>query len=236
MVGVDRCYEAGPVYAMQQFFLENGEQLGRLNAYLKDALLPALRQAAGPGQLVLEAIVAAHQPQVVFLQQFADVASWREVSLQLKEDKALRAATDAWSQANPYRSHGVSLLAATGYCPPLEGIEGAQRVFEMRVYEAASEWQLNGVHERFAGPEIPIFHRCGIHPLLYATTIAGAQMPNLTYLTPFDSLAGREAAWSRFQADPEWRRVRQASIESHGFAPRVITISLFKASLYSPVK
>lgn len=93
MVGVDRRYEAGPVYAMQQFFLENGEQLGRLNAYLKDALLPALRQAAGPGQLVLEAIVAAHQPQVVFLQQFADVASWREVSLQLKEDKALRAAS-----------------------------------------------------------------------------------------------------------------------------------------------
>ncbi len=236
MVGVDRRYEAGPVYAMHQFLLENGEQLGRLNAYLKEALLPALRQAAGPGQLVLEAIVAAHQPQVVFLQQFPDVTRWREVSLQLKQDPGLRAATDAWSQANPYRSHSVSLMAATDYCPSFEGVESGQRLFEMRVYEAASEWQLNGVHERFAGPEIPIFHRCGIHPLLYATTIAGARMPNLTYLTPFASLAEREAAWSRFQADPEWHSVRQASIESHGFAPRVITISLFKASLYSPVK
>ncbi len=236
MVGVDRRYESGPVFALHQFLLENGEQLGRLNSYLKEALLPALRQQAGPEQLVLEAIVAAHQPQVVFLQQYEDVACWREVSLKLKHDAALRAATDAWSKANPYRSHSVSLLAATDYCPPVAGVESGQRIFEMRVYEAASEWQLNGVHERFGGPEIPIFHRCGIHPLLYATTIAGERMPNMTYLTPFDSLAEREAAWSRFQADPEWHQVRQASIESHGYAPRVITVSLFKASPYSPVK
>jgi hypothetical protein len=61
-------------------------------------------------------------------------------------------------------------------------------------------------------------------------------MPNLTYLTPFDSLAAREAAWTRFQADPEWHRVRQESIDNHGYTPRIITISLFKAAAYSPVK
>ncbi len=236
MVGVDRRYESGPVFAQHQFLLENGEQLGRLHGYLKDALLPALAATAGPVQLVLEAIVAAHQPQVVFWQQYADVTAWREVSRKLKEDAALRTATDLWSKANPYRAHGVSLLAGTDYCPPVTGVESGQRLFEMRVYEAASEWQLNGVHERFAGPEIPIFHRCGIQPLLYATTIAGPKMPNLTYLTPFASLAEREAAWTRFQGDPEWHRVRQASIDSHGYAPSVIEISLFKASLYSPVK
>jgi hypothetical protein len=29
-----------------------------------------------------------------------------------------------------------------------------------------------------------------------------------TYLLPFDSLAARHAAWSRFNADPEWARIR----------------------------
>lgn len=236
MIGVDARYESGPVFALHQFLLDNGEQLGRLHGYLRDALLPALASEVAGAQIVLEAIVAAHQPQVVFLQEFPDAASWRQVGLKLKQNEALRAANAAWDKAGPYLSHAVSLLAATGYSSPIDSGPGAQRIFEMRVYQAPSEWQLNGVHERFAGPEIPIFHRCGIMPVLYATTIAGPRMPNLTYLTPFESLAAREAAWSKFQADPDWHRARQLSIEQHGYTPRVITISLFKATAYSPVK
>jgi hypothetical protein len=237
LIGVDARYESGPVFALHQFLLDNGEQLGRLHTYLKSALLPALRREAGGAQIVLEAMVAAHQPQVVFLQQFADVAAWRDVSLKLKQNEELLAANQVWDKSgNPFLSHSLSLLAATDYSEPITNASEQQRIFEMRVYQAPSEWQLNGVHERFAGPEIPIFHRCGIHPVLYATTIAGPQMPNLTYLTPFESLAAREAAWTKFQGDPEWHRVRQQSIDNHGFTPRVITISLFKAAAYSPVR
>jgi hypothetical protein len=236
LIGIEARYEAGPVFALHQFLLDNGEQLGRLHEYLKGALLPALARECGGAQMVLEATVAAHQPQVVFLQEFRDVAAWREVGLKLKHDAALVAANAVWDRKGPYLSHAVSLLAATNYSPAVVGSEASGRIFEMRVYQAPSEWQMNGVHERFAGPEIPIFHRCGIHPVLYASTIAGPQMPNLTYLTPFESLAAREAAWTKFQGDPEWHRVRQESIDNHGFTPRVITISLFKASAYSPVK
>jgi hypothetical protein len=64
--------------------------------------------------------------------------------------------------------------------------------------------------------------------VFYGTTLAGAQMPNLTYLTPFRSLAEREAAWAKFQADPEWLKVKQESIAAHGFAPRVIRIGLYR--------
>lgn len=224
MIGVAAQYESGPIYAMHQFLLDNGEQLGRLHQYLS-----VLREEAQTTSLTLEAIVAAHQPQILFIQQYPSVGAWRESGLRLKDNEALAAANQAWNAEIPYQSHSVSLLAGTDYCPPFEGLKDGQRIFEVRIYQAASEWQLNGVHDRFAGPEIPIFHRCGIHPAIYATTIAGPQMPNMTYLTPFASLAEREAAWTRFQADPEWHKVRQASIESHGYAPRVITVSLFKA-------
>jgi len=237
LIGVDARYESGPVFALHQFLLDNGEQLGRLHTYLKSALLPAFSRLSGGAQIVLDAIVAAHQPQVLFLQEFDDVAAWRNASLQLKQDAALLEANHVWDRAgNPYLSHSLSLLAATGYSAPITEISEQPRILEIRVYQAPSEWQLNGVHERFAGPEIPIFQRCGIRPLLYATTIAGPQMPNLTYLTPFESLAAREAAWTKFQGDPEWLRVKQESIESHGFTPRMLTISLFKAAAYSPVK
>jgi hypothetical protein len=236
LIGVDARYESGPVFALHQFLLDNGEQMGRLHSYLKDALLPALQREVGGAQIVLDATVAAHQPQVIFLQEFADVAAWRSAGLKLKKDAALVAANAIWDKQTPYLSHTVSLLAATDYCPAVASQSGSPRIFEMRVYQAPSEWQLNGVHERFAGPEIPIFHRCGIEPVLYATTIAGPQMPNLTYLTPFESLAAREVAWTKFQADPEWLRVKQQSVVDHGYTPRVITVSLFKAAAYSPVK
>lgn len=236
LIGIDGRYESGPIFVLHQFLLENGQQLGRLHTYLKYALLPALARVAGGAQIVLEATVAAHQPQVIFLQEFSDVAAWRETGLKLKQDAALLEANSTWDRQGPYLSHSVSLLAATDYCPPVAAGAESPRIFEMRVYQAPSEWQMNGVHERFAGPEIPVFHKCGIHPILYASTIAGPQMPNLTYLTPFDSLAAREAAWTRFQADPEWHRVRQESIDNHGYTPRIITISLFKAAAYSPVK
>lgn len=236
LIGIDARYEAGPIFVLHQFLLDNGEQLGRLHTYLRDALLPALAREAGGAQIVLEATVAAHQPQVIFLQEFSNLASWRETMLKLKGDAGLATANSVWDQKGPYLSHSVSLLAATDYCPPVVAKSEMPRLFEMRVYQAPSEWQMNGVHERFAGPEIQIFHRCGIEPLLYASTIAGPQMPNLTYLIPFVSLAAREVAWTKFQADADWHRVRQQSIEDHGYTPRVITISLFKAAAYSPVK
>jgi hypothetical protein len=239
LIGLNAKYEEQRIFVMHQFLLENGLQLERLHTYLRGALLPALAREAGGAQIVLEAIVAAHQPQVLFLQEFSSVAAWREVMHRLKADTALAEANAVWDQPGPYMAHTISLLAATNYCPALQPSAAeapAGRIFELRVYQAPSEWQLNGVHERFAGPEIPIFHRCGIEPILYASAISGPNLPNLSYLTPFASLAAREKAWATFQADPEWHAVRQASIDQHGYTPRVITTSLFKALGYSPLR
>ena len=91
------------------------------------------------------------------------------------------------------------------------------------------------LHERFAGRVIRIFHRCGIHPVLYTSTLIGPNMPHLTYLIPFESLDAREKAWNAFGADPEWIKVRKDSIDKHGQISSVIQISLYKATPYSPV-
>src|SRR6266849_4665386 len=109
------------------------------------------------------------------------------------------------------------------------------RLFELRVYHSPTWRQLKALHERFAGPEIQIFHRVGVNPVLYSSTLFGANMPNLTYLIPFENLAAREKAWEAFAADPEWIKVRKESIEKHGQMSSIIQISLFKATAYSPV-
>lgn len=231
LIGLDPKYSSGPIFVAEQFLLENGKQLERLHLYLRDALLHALAAETKGRRFVLEAIVSAHQPQVLFLQEFESVAAWRAVTQNLSANKELLAAHEAFDRETPYHVRNLSLYAATNYNPDAVDLSG-KNIFELRVYQAPSIWQANGLHERFEGPEIPIFHRCGIHPALYLSGIAGAQLPNLTYLTPFASLAAREAAWSKFQADPEWHAVRQHSIDQHGYTPRIINISLYKPAPY----
>ena len=110
------------------------------------------------------------------------------------------------------------------------------RYFELRIYHSPTLRQLAMVHERFAGPEIRIFHRSGVRPILYADTIIGPDLPNLTYLIPFASLADRERAWDAFNSDPEWVKVRAESIARGGQIVNYNNISLWRATDYSPIQ
>lgn len=92
------------------------------------------------------------------------------------------------------------------------------------------------MHERFAGPEIGIFHRSGIHPILYGDTLVGPDMPNLTYLIPFASLADREKAWDNFAADPEWVKARAESVARGGEIVAEISATLWRPAPFSPIQ
>ena len=61
-------------------------------------------------------------------------------------------------------------------------------------------------------------------------------MPNLTYLTPFDSLAQREQAWRAFRRDPEWPKARDESIARSGEIVRNITTILLSPTGYSMLR
>ena len=149
-------------------------------------------------------------------------------------------AFDQWETGDaPYVSASASLLEATDYSPEIvtpEKPPAAPRIFELRVYHSPTARQNKALHQRFSGAEIKIFHRTGVHPILYTTTVFGANRPNLTYLIPFDTLAAREKAWAAFGADEEWVRVRKESIDRSGQISSVMNMSLYKAMPYSPIR
>ena len=139
----------------------------------------------------------------------------------------------------PYDSAERWLLRATDFSPefvPLAEKPKTPRYFEMRVYHAPTQRQLSMVHERFAGSEIKIFHRVGVHPILYANTVFGNEMPNLTYIISFASLDAREKAWDAFAADPEWVKVRAESVARGGQIVNYQNIALWRAAAYSPIQ
>lgn len=227
-------------YLLEQYYLKNGTQGARLVEYLKNGRIEASTRLSVPGpRIVLEALIAPHMPQVACLSAYASLEEMRDTRKKLTSDSKLQAALTQWEAGDeaPYENYSEILLEAAPYAPPLAASNPKQpRVFELRVYHSPTEKQLKALHERFAGPEIRIFARSGIHPVLYSSTLIGPNKPNLVYLTPFDDLAAREKAWAAFGADPEWVKVRAESIAKSGQISSVMQMSLFKAAAYSPIR
>jgi len=232
-------YAPAKLYTFEQYYLKNSSQGSRLHAWLEEAWLPAYTRLTGKrAALVLDAIVAGHLPQVAVVAEWDSYAQWRDSWASIRSDADMRAALDYWEDHRepPYEHFTQSLLEGTSYSPVLKPGGEKPRIFELRVYHAPTYRQLDALHDRFEGPEIPIFHRCGIHPVLYTSALFGEMMPNLVYFTPFDSLDARETAWVKFQADEEWIRVRNESIAEHGQMNAFFKVALYKAAAYSPVK
>jgi hypothetical protein len=227
-------------YVLEQFFLENGSQPGRIHDFFSKALLPALQRFHKGPRIFLEAVAATHMPQVAAILGVESCEQIWQVSQALFSNPEFSRAFDQWETGEPpYVSASASLLEATPYSPEIaipEKAPAAPRIFELRTYHSPTARQLKALHERFAGPETKIFARVGVHPLLYTSTVFGTGRPNLTYLIPFDTLAAREKAWNAFAADEEWIRVRKESIERSGQISSVIQISLYRATPYSPVR
>jgi hypothetical protein len=241
--GVPAARPAGPqrskYFLLENYYLRNSTQKPRLDEYMSQGLLPALAKVHSGPKLFLDAVVAAHMPQYATLLGFESLEEVTGLDAALHRDESWKKAFLAWEKGPeaPYEFSSRTLLHATDYCPVIEPAakRGKPRLFELRVYHSPTWTQLAALHQRFAGAEIKIFHRSGVYPILYSDTVVGANMPNLTYLTPFDSLAAREKAWDAFSSDPEWIRVRKESVEQHGQVSSVIQITLFRAASYSPI-
>lgn len=227
-------------YMFEQYFLEQGTQPERIHEFFSKALLPAMERVHKGPKIVLEAVMTPHLPQVATIIGVESPEQIWSISKALFADREFSGAFDRWETGEaPYVSSTSSLLEATDYSPGITAPEkppAAPRIFELRVYHSPTVRQNKALHQRFSGAETKIFHRVGINPVLYTTTVFGANRPNLTYLIPFDTLAAREKAWAAFSADEEWVRVRKDSIDKAGQISIVSNISLYKAMPYSPIR
>jgi len=228
-------------YVLETFYLQQGAQVERMRDYFSKLALPALQKARHNGPVIfLESLIAPHMPQMVALYGFQSLDEMWGVHTRIHQDPELVKNFEQWDSGEPaFDQQSSIILQAADYSPeivtPPEPPK-VSRVFELRVYHSPTWRQLKALHERFAGPEIQIFHRVGVNPILYSSTMFGPNMPNLTYLIPFESLAAREKAWDAFGADPEWIKVRKESIDKYGQVSAVIQISLFKSATFSPIR
>jgi len=227
------------LYRLDYFYYRQGDQGARISKFLTSQVPLLAKSARALG--VFTAVMTPHAQTTMILSGFASSEEMAAAGRRIESDSGYQQAHEEFEQGSEpaYDSAQRVLLQATSFSPeivPLAEKPKQPRYFELRIYHSPTPRQLRMVHERFAGPEIKIFHRSGIHPILYADTIYGPELPNLTYLIPFASLADREKAWDAFATDPEWLKARDESIARGGQIVNYNNISLWRATAYSPIQ
>jgi hypothetical protein len=218
------------VLSFESLGVAHADQMGRLHAYLGGTLLPLLDQIHDGRKLVLEAVIAPHTPQAMLLAEFPSFDEMLDVQARVAAHPAARQARqDLESGDVPVLEHVQSqVMLTTGQVLRLPtGFNRLESgILELRSYHAPAGQ--DSVPARMA----TVLHRSGIYPIVDASTTAGEHLPRFTYLIPFESLAARQDAWARLDADPEWKDIRRDSSAGRGAALRVTEKSIYKLAPY----
>jgi hypothetical protein len=202
-------------YEIRHYTILDEASEAAIGNYLKDALLPALKkQNVGPvGVLVSAPQDENKQRRFVVITPLTRPAQLLAIQATLAADAEYQAAAADFlsrENANPAFGRIVSELSVSMDCMkqlvvPEGTLENAERVYELRTYESATERLGQLKVEMFNSGEVPIFYATGITPIFISQTVVGPQMPSLTYLSVFPNDAARLKAWDTFRAHPDWK-------------------------------
>ncbi|WP_162234650.1 NIPSNAP family protein [Sphingomonas sp. Leaf231] len=216
--GVARPAAAGTpeIFELRTYQLVNGPMRERLDAYLKNALIPAARRA-GCGPIGTFAVsIGAGSPGIHVLIPHPSIAHFVALPERLAADPSYVRAAEPFSGATPagpaYATMNVKLMRGFPHFPRVEVPDGSAgtstRIFELRTYFSHSEKAGSTKIDMFdTGGEIEIFRRTGLKPVFFAQDLTGPRLPSLTYMLTFPDLATRERNWRTFGTDPAWRQL-----------------------------
>lgn len=202
------------LYELRTYHIENAQQEGMIDAYLKNAFIPAAHRNGIKEVGVFKPIAteADAGKKIYVLIPYPNPKSYFSLSGKLDKDIAYQQAGKDYIFAAhnnpPYKRMETALMHAFTGSPRYNasGVTGPKkdRVYELRSYEAATERLYQQKVKMFNSGEIDIFDKLNFNPVFYGETLAGAQMPNLMYMTTFQNMEKRNAAWDAFRVDPDW--------------------------------
>jgi hypothetical protein len=220
--------------------MQNGSQTPRMMKWLENGLWP-ICQKHGFGPIgFFNVDIGPNLPTVLIIFSYPSLAEMETQWGKLNSDPDYAAVVADVEKEEPafYRTEAM-LLRSTPFCPPLQATPidaPGHKLYELRIYESPTNRQLGYLHDRFVGGEIDIFHKSGIHPILYADTVFGPNQPNMVYLIPFDSADHRERSWAAFRNDPDWIKIRDESIRHGGEIVRNITNLFLSPTGFSMIR
>jgi hypothetical protein len=205
----------GDYYQLKIYHYKTVSQETRLDQYLQRTYMPAIHRAGikNVGIFKLNNQEDTDKRIYVFT-PFSSLEKLAGIEQLLQADTKYLADGKDYIDADyknaPYdRIETIILQAFPGMpSPAVPNLTAAKtdRVYELRSYESATEkYNFNKVRMFNVGDEIGLFKRLGFNAVFYSEVISGSRMPNLMYMTTFNSKADRDKHWDAFGNDTQWK-------------------------------
>lgn len=106
-------------------------------------------------------------------------------------------------------------------------------IYEERVYEIPNQVR-KAFHERFEQHAMRIMQKHGFKFVGCWDEVIG-DMQNFVYILSWDDMNSRQSAWTAFNADEEWTRIKKESAEQHGQLVAKTSNRILAPTKYSPL-
>jgi hypothetical protein len=201
-------------YQIKIYHFKNSAQETRLDNYLQHAYLPALHKAGVKNIGVFKPITQDSLDRKIYV--YIPYRTWNDLENTdqkiLKDQQYADAGKDyleaAYNNPTYARMETIILRAFPGAPEPgMPALKAnkADRVYELRSYESATEkYNASKVKMFNTGDEIGLFKTLNFNAVFYAEVLAGSHMPNLMYLTTFNSKQDNKDKWKLFMNDPKF--------------------------------
>ncbi|MBX0289389.1 NIPSNAP family protein [Hymenobacter sp. HSC-4F20] len=208
---------ARPAYLeLKVYHLKTSRQEALIDSFLQHQYMPVLRAAGITTIGVFKPIGndTAADRRIYVLTPYKSWKQWEKVS----QETTTKLLSAGGAYVNAAHTAPAYSRLETVFIKPFEqmasltapalGAPKAERVYELRSYEGASEKIFRNKVQMFnAGGEIKLFARLGFNAIFYGEVLFGAKMPNLLYMTSFANMQAREAHWKAFGNDQEWKKL-----------------------------
>lgn len=203
-------------YQFETYYFSTSAQEAIIDNYLEKAYLPALHGYGLKNIGVFKPLAndTAINKAIYVLIAFNSWNQVNEVGDNLLTNKTYQASgaslLNAPHDEPAYKRKEIILIKAFPLAPTLQlpklTAPKAERIYELRSYQSATDNSYRNKVKMFnEGGEVAIFKKLGFNAIFYGDVIAGSKMPNLMYMTSFNNLADRNAHWSSFGNDPDWK-------------------------------
>ena len=202
-------------YEMRIYKYTKPSQVEKIDAYLGDALLPALHRAGIPAVGVFKPIESdtVNNNMVYVFIPYKTIDEWTGLPVKLEADQVYTEASKDFIEAPfddpPFDRYETILALSFSNMPqfriPSYTTDRSERIYEYRSYESATEDKATRKIKMFNEGEMQIFEKVGSNAVFYAKVISGSLMPRLIYMTTYADMQSHDEHWAAFRVSEEWK-------------------------------
>jgi hypothetical protein len=230
-------------YQLRRYHINAGPQRKMCDDFFREALIPALNRLSISPVGVFDLSIGPDTPSIYVLMPGASAEKLATVENLVGKDEEFTKAGAAFLTA-PAKEPAFDRMDSTflqafekwpNLVLPKATAAKGPRVFELRIYEGATDQDHRRKVEMMQSGEAEIFAKNGFEQIFYSETLIGPRLPNLTYMLCFDSLATRDKQWAAFRASDDWKSY--STQPKYAFEPIVsnITNLILTPTAYSQI-